>query len=115
MGLSEPIAGVYEKLITQDVRAELERFEAAGWKAVDAEVSSESAPHVLARYIGEAVGQRLAEIPAGERVKAANRILAALATTSAADPADVEAAGPIVEGPRQLLTLARQEAPGVYA
>lgn len=55
--MAEPIAGVYEKLITQDVRDELARFEAAGWTAIDAEVSAESAPHVLARYIGDAVGR----------------------------------------------------------
>ncbi|WP_308020047.1 DUF3427 domain-containing protein [Streptomyces sp. SP2-10] len=113
-GGSKPIAGVYEKLITQDVRNELERFEAAGWKVIDAEVSSESAPHVLARHISDAVGQRLAQLPAAERVKAANRILDALAT-SAPEPGDADAVSAIVEGPRQLLTLARQEAPGVYA
>ncbi|MFG2354089.1 DUF3427 domain-containing protein [Streptomyces sp. NPDC048521] len=115
MGLSEPIAGVYERLITSDVRDELDRFEAAGWRAVDAEVSSESAPHVLARYIGEAVGRRLAQLPSEERVKVANRILEALAATGAPQSSDVEAVSPIIEGPRQLLTLAKQEAPGVYA
>ncbi|MFF8730275.1 DUF3427 domain-containing protein [Streptomyces sp. NPDC015171] len=115
MGLSEPIAGVYEKLITRDVRDELERHEAAGWQAVDAEVSAESAPHVLARYIGDTVGQRLAQLPADERVKVANRILQALATADAPESSDGDAVNAIVEGPRQLLTLARQEAPGVYA
>ncbi|MFI1070848.1 DUF3427 domain-containing protein [Streptomyces puniciscabiei] len=115
MGRSEPIAGVYEKLITDDVRDELERFQAAGWKAVDAEVSSESAPHVLARYIGEAAGQRLAQVPAEDRVKVANRILEALAATNTPESSDADSVSSIIEGPRQLLTLARQEAPGVYA
>ncbi|MER6732820.1 DUF3427 domain-containing protein [Streptomyces puniciscabiei] len=115
MGRSEPIAGVYEKLITDDVRDELERFEAAGWKAIDAEVSSESAPHVLARYIGEAAGQRLAQVPAEDRVKVANRILEALAATNTPESSDADSVSSIIEGPRQLLTLARQEAPGVYA
>jgi superfamily II DNA or RNA helicase len=115
MGLSEPIAGVYEKLITRDVRDELERFEAAGWTAVDAEVSSESAPHVMARHIGEAVGQRLAQLPAADRVKVANRILEALATASTPESGNADPVNAIVEGPRQLLTLAKQEVPGVYA
>ncbi|MEU2222553.1 DUF3427 domain-containing protein [Streptomyces sp. NPDC018347] len=112
---SEPIAGVYEKLITQDIRDELERFEAAGWRAIDVEVSAESAPHVLARHIGEAVSQRLAQLPAEDRVKVANRILDALAVEGASGSRDTNAVSAIVEGPRQLLTLARQEAPGAYA
>ncbi|SED08681.1 Superfamily II DNA or RNA helicase [Streptomyces sp. 2231.1] len=115
VGLPEPIAGVYEKLITRDVRDELERFEAAGWKAVDAEVSPESSPHVLGRYIGDAVVQKLAELPAGERVEFANRILGALASTHPSESNDADASGSLLEGPRQLLALARQEAPGVYA
>ncbi|WP_345047450.1 DUF3427 domain-containing protein [Streptomyces rameus] len=115
LGLSEPIAGVYEKLITRDVRDELERFEAAGWTAVDAEVSTESAPHVMARHIGEAVGRRLAQLPAADRVKVANRILEALATASTPESDNVDPVNTIVEGPRQLLALAKQEAPGVYA
>ncbi|MFI9242051.1 DUF3427 domain-containing protein [Streptomyces sp. NPDC053086] len=115
MGRSEPIAGVYEKLITRDVRDELARFQTAGWTAIDAEVSAESAPHVMARYIGEAVSQRLAQLPAGERVTVANRILEAVAAASAPEAGDADEISTIVEGPRQLLTLARQEAPGVYA
>ncbi|RAJ57093.1 MULTISPECIES: DUF3427 domain-containing protein [unclassified Streptomyces] len=117
MDVSEPIAGVYEKLITQDVRDQLAQFEAAGWKAIDAEVSAESAPHVLARHIGEAVGQTLAQLPAEARVKVANRVLEALATAGPSDTSSVDEASrnTIVDGPRQLLTLAKQEAPGVYA
>lgn len=113
-GPSQPIAGVYEKLITRDVHIELERFEAAGWKAIDVEVTPESAPHVLARHIGEAVGQRLSQLPPEDRVMVANRILASLAT-SAPDPSEADAVSTIVEGPRQLLALAQQEAQGVYA
>ncbi|MBC9731291.1 DUF3427 domain-containing protein [Streptomyces sp. TRM68367] len=113
-GLSKPIAGVYEKLITSDVQDELERFTAAGWKAIDAEVTEESTPHVLARHIGGVVSQRLSQLPPEDRVGVANRILRSLAA-SAPGPSEAEAASIIVEGPRQLLTLARQEAPGVYA
>ncbi len=115
-GLSKPIAGVYEKLISHGLHDELERLTSAGWKAIDAEVTPESAPHVLARYIGEAVSQRLSELPPEDRVTVANRILESLAA-SAVDPIEAKAksTSTIVEGPRQLLALARQEAPGVYA
>jgi superfamily II DNA or RNA helicase/HKD family nuclease len=113
-GRSKPIPGVYEKLITQGVQAELERFEAAGWKAIDAEVSAESSPHVLARHIGEAVGRKLSQLPHDQQVATANRILLSLAAATP-DDRDAEAVSTLVEGPRQLLALAEQEAPGVYA
>ncbi|MER5835873.1 DUF3427 domain-containing protein [Streptomyces sp. NPDC002130] len=111
-GQVKPIAGVYEKLITHDVHDELEQFRAAGWKAIDAEVTPESSPHVLARHIGEAVNQRLSQLRPEDRVSVANRILESLASTA---PDASGAASTIVEGPRQLLALAQQEAPGAYA
>lgn len=40
----QPVAGVYEQLVTDRVRGDLERLEAAGWKAIDAEVGAESSP-----------------------------------------------------------------------
>ncbi|MFE9605749.1 DUF3427 domain-containing protein [Streptomyces hokutonensis] len=111
---SGPIAGVYEKLITRSVRSELEQYEAAGWKAIDAEVSTESAPHVLGRYVGEAVRHRLSQLPVGDQVAIANKILASL-SSGGSDLSEAEAVGNIVEGPRQLLALAKQEAPGAYS
>ncbi|CAL9313799.1 DUF3427 domain-containing protein [Streptomyces sp. SudanB52_2052] len=111
---SKPIAGVYEKLITRDVDDQLEQFKAAGWKAIDAEVTPESAPHVLARHIADAVSQRLTQLRPEDRVPVANRILESLAS-AAPSPSETAAADAIVEGPRQLLALAQQEAPGVYA
>jgi superfamily II DNA or RNA helicase/HKD family nuclease len=113
-GGAQPTAGVYEELITESWQQRIERLEAAGWKAVDAEVSRESAPHVLARYVGEAVGRRLSRLPADKQVSAANRILEALAV-SAPDADPEEAVNAIVDGPRQLLALAEKQAPGVYA
>ncbi|NGO11462.1 DUF3427 domain-containing protein [Streptomyces sp. HC44] len=110
--LTQPVAGVYEQLITRSLHGEIERLEAAGWKAIHSEVSAESSPHVLARYIGETVGRRLSQLPHDKQVAVANQILESLAV-SAPDPD--ETVGSIVEGPRQLLTLAEQEAPGVYA
>ncbi|MEU6257815.1 DUF3427 domain-containing protein [Streptomyces sp. NPDC047043] len=111
--LTQPVAGVYEKLVTQDLLDQIEGFEAAGWKAIDAEVSEESTPHVLARHIGEAVGRRLAQLPHKKQVAVANQIMESLAA-SAPDP-DEDADAAIADGPRQLLALAEQEAPGVYA
>ncbi|QKW27726.1 DUF3427 domain-containing protein [Streptomyces seoulensis] len=112
--LGQPVAGVYEKLVTEDVRDELGQLAAIGWKAVDAEVSAESTPHVLARHIAEVVAHRLKQMPSEQQVPFANQILEALG----AHPADLDNVEPIsklVEGPRQLLALAEQEAPGVYA
>ncbi|GHF66968.1 DUF3427 domain-containing protein [Streptomyces griseosporeus] len=107
-------AGVYEKLITESLQSQIEGLEAIGWKAVHGEVGKESTPHVLARYIGEAVGRRLSQLAPKDQVAAANHILRSLSAT-APDPEEDATLGPIVDGPRQLLALAEQEAPGVYA
>ncbi|MGW2566938.1 DUF3427 domain-containing protein [Streptomyces sp. NPDC001537] len=111
---AQPVAGVYEQLITRTLRDRMERLEAAGWKAIDEEVSEESAPHVLARHISEAVGRRLSQLPQSKQVTVANQILQSLAT-HAPDPDADEVIGTIADGPRQLLALAEREAPGVYA
>lgn len=112
--LSQPVAGVYEELITVGMQARIDQLNTAGWKPIHAEVSSESSPHVLARYIGEAVGRRLSQLPHDRQVAAANQIMQSL-VRSAPDPGVDEAGTTIVDGPRQLLALAQQEAPGVYA
>ncbi|MFD5447237.1 DUF3427 domain-containing protein [Streptomyces sp. NPDC127100] len=111
---AQPVSGVYEKLITQDVRDELKQLEATGWKAVDAEVSAESSPHVLARHVGEMVARRLGQLPTAQQVPFANQILESLASHSEGQ-GGTGSAGTVVEGPRQLLALAQQEAPGAYA
>ncbi|MFI6276390.1 DUF3427 domain-containing protein [Streptomyces sp. NPDC050988] len=110
--LAQPVAGVYEQLITRNLHSQIEQLEASGWKAIHEEVSAESAPHVLARHIAEAVGRRLSQLPHDKQVAAANQILKSLAESASGQD---EAVGTIVDGPRQLLTLAEQEAPGVYA
>ncbi|MEW2573229.1 DUF3427 domain-containing protein [Streptomyces sp. NPDC047070] len=110
--LAQPDAGVYEQLITESLHGQIEQLEASGWKAIHEEVSAQSAPHVLARYIAEAVGRRLNRLPHDKRVAAANQILSSLDESA---PEPDEAVGAIMDGPRQLLSLAEQEAPGVYA
>ncbi|MGW0633004.1 DUF3427 domain-containing protein [Streptomyces sp. NPDC002758] len=112
--LTQPIEGVYEELITESLRDRLDALEAAGWKTIDDEVTEESTPHVLARYIGAAVGRRLSQLPHKKQVAAANQILRSIAA-SAPDPDEDETVSAITDGPRQLLALAEQEAPGVFA
>ncbi|MFF0094519.1 DUF3427 domain-containing protein [Streptomyces canus] len=107
-------AGVHERLVTQELHDQIQGLEAAGWKAIDAEVSAESTPHVLARHIGETIGRRLAQLPQDEQVAVANQIMQSL-TASAPGLEEVARNSSIVDGPRQLLALAEQEAPGVYA
>ncbi|MFC8866852.1 DUF3427 domain-containing protein [Streptomyces sp. NPDC057148] len=110
----QPVAGVYEQLVTDRVRGELERLEAAGWKAIDAEVGAESSPHVLARHIGDIVARHLGQLRPEHRVPFANRVLASLAA-DVGEQVGAESASSIVDGPRQLLALAEKEAPGAYA
>ncbi|GKQ37715.1 DUF3427 domain-containing protein [Streptomyces sp. A012304] len=112
--LSQPVAGVYEELITEGMQAQIDQLNAAGWKPIHTEVSAESSPHVLARYIAEAARQRLSQLPPNQQVVVANHIMQSL-ITRVPDPDVDEAVTAIVEGPRQLLALAEQEAPGVYA
>jgi hypothetical protein len=49
-----PVAGVYERLITDHLQEQIDLLDQAGWKAIDAHVGSESSPHVIARHVGEA-------------------------------------------------------------
>ncbi|MFG2308432.1 DUF3427 domain-containing protein [Streptomyces sp. NPDC048566] len=99
------------------MQARMEEWDAAGWKAIDADVSEESSPHVIARHLSHAIGRHLADVPPGQRVAVANRIIKAISLddpapsgTSTRDSVEL-----IADGPRQLLALAEQEAPGVYA
>jgi superfamily II DNA or RNA helicase/HKD family nuclease len=112
--LGKPVAGVYEKLITQRVHDELSELEATGWKAIDAQVSEESSPHVLARHISEVITRKLNQLPPDKHVPFANRLLESLAADTV-DQSDSEPISALVEGPRQLLALAQQEAPGAFA
>ncbi|MER7836813.1 DUF3427 domain-containing protein [Streptomyces sp. NPDC096040] len=112
--LSQPVAGVYEELVTQRMQEQMEQLSTAGWKATDDEVSEESSPHVLARHISRAIGRRLSQLPQDKRVAVANQIIESLASNSA-DLGTSNAVDLIADGPRQLLALAEKEAPGVYA
>lgn len=106
-----PAAGLYEQLITLRLEDRIKRLEGTGWRAIDAEVGVESTPHVLARHVAEAVRLVLRGLPSSERVHAANHILESINTLAGAQQwVDL-----VSEGPRQLMSVAEQEAPGVYA
>lgn len=115
--LSQPVAGVYEELITQRMQAQMDQLDATGWKTIDGDVSEESSPHVIARHLSRAIARRLAQVPHEQRVAVANQIIESLAADAAASPelSSSDAVELIADGPRQLLALAEQEAPGVYA
>ncbi|MFH8236826.1 DUF3427 domain-containing protein [Streptomyces sp. NPDC018321] len=110
----QPVAGVYEQLITDRVRGELEQLEGAGWKAIDAMVGAESSPHVLARHVGDIVARHLTQLRPDHRVPFVNRVLESLAD-DVSEQSGADSVSAVIDGPRQLLALAEQEAPGAYA
>ncbi|MFF3610286.1 DUF3427 domain-containing protein [Streptomyces sp. NPDC002580] len=99
------------------MQAQMDELDAAGWRAIDADVSEESSSHVIARHLSQAIGRRLAQVPHNQRVAVANQIIESLAsdTTTPAGLSTSDSVEFIADGPRQLLALAEQEAPGVYA
>ncbi|MEV0440037.1 DUF3427 domain-containing protein [Streptomyces spectabilis] len=105
----QPVAGLHERLVTQRMQAQLDQLNSAGWKAIEADVSDESSPHVLARHIEAAIARRLSQLPRDKRVAAANRIIEALHHTDLEETTEL-----VADGPRQLLALAEHTAPGVY-
>ncbi|MFD4856415.1 DUF3427 domain-containing protein [Streptomyces atratus] len=110
-GEAAPVAGLYETLITHRLEERMKQLDSTGWRSIDEIVGAESAPHVLSRHIGSVVRRVLQGLSPAEQVVAANHILDSLNTIEGA----TEWVDLIIEGPRQLLAVAEQEAPGVYA
>ncbi|MER5176929.1 DUF3427 domain-containing protein [Streptomyces sp. NPDC002896] len=106
-----PSAGLYEQLITVRLEQRLKELAGIGWRPLRDRVGEESVPHVLAGHVASTVRRVLQGIPAEERVYAANHILDSISTLDGAR----EWVDLVADGPRQLLALTRQEAPGVYA
>ncbi|WP_393058326.1 DUF3427 domain-containing protein [Streptomyces sp. LN549] len=106
-----PVAGLYETLITRRLEEQMKQLASAGWHAIDGAVGVESMPHVLSRHIAHSVLLTLQGLKPAQQVVAANHILESLSTIDGA----TERADVVVDGPRQLLAVAEQEAPGVYA
>ncbi|MFD7703605.1 DUF3427 domain-containing protein [Streptomyces caelestis] len=109
--LPQPAAGLYEQLITLRFEQKLQQLSPLGWHPMSEAVGSESVPHVLARHVSRTVRRVLQNLPAEERVHAANHILESIGTLKGAQ----EWVDLIADGPQQLLALTRQEAPGVFA
>ncbi|MFJ1677795.1 DUF3427 domain-containing protein [Streptomyces sp. NPDC088251] len=110
-GDAAPVAGLYETLITHRLDERMKQLDSTGWRSIDGMVGPESAPHVLSRHIGNVVRQALQGLSPTEQVIAANHVLESLSTIDGT-AAWVDL---VIEGPRQLLAVAEQEAPGVYA
>ncbi|MGP4087970.1 DUF3427 domain-containing protein [Streptomyces sp. KR55] len=108
---SQPVAGLYEELITLRFEQQLKELAGLGWRLVSDEVGAESVPHVLARHVARTVLRVLQGLPVEERVYAANHILESISTLEGAQ----EWVDLVADGPRQLLAVTRQEAPGVFA
>ncbi|PVE10518.1 DUF3427 domain-containing protein [Streptomyces scopuliridis] len=106
-----PATGLYEQLITLRLEDRLKQLDSTGWRTIDVEVGAESTPHVLARHVAETVRRVLRGLPAAERVHAANHILESVSTLAGAQ----EWVDMVADGPRQLMSIAEQKAPGVYA
>ncbi|WP_371480193.1 DUF3427 domain-containing protein [Kitasatospora sp. NBC_00315] len=105
------VPGLYESVVTDSLSGRLAGLAGSGLRAVDREVAKESSSYVLARHIGLQAQRVLQEMDPDQRVEAANRLLSVLAGHGGgADPVDQVAAGP-----RELIAIAEQEAPGVYA
>ncbi|MFD9000564.1 DUF3427 domain-containing protein [Streptomyces sp. NPDC059582] len=109
--MSQPVAGLYEQLITLRVEQQLKELGKLGWRPVSDAVGIESVPHILARHVAGTVRHVLQNLKPEERVYAANHILEAISTLEGAQ----EWVDLVADGPRQLLALTRQEAPGVFA
>lgn len=109
-GLGAPVAGIYEELITRRLAERMQELDAAGLLAIDERVGTESSPHVLARHIGATVRRVLQDLPPAEQVAAANHILTSVGTLRGA----AEWISMVADGPRQLMAIAEQKAPGVY-
>lgn len=103
--------GLYEKLITRRLQERLAELTAEGLVPTHELIGVESSPYILSRHISDTVRRVLQDLNPAEQVTAANQILESLRTVEGArDWIEL-----VAEGPRQLLALAEQEAPGVYS
>lgn len=109
--LTHPSPGLYEQLITLRFEQKLKELSQLGWHPVSDAVGPESVPHLLARHVSHTVRRVLQNLPVEDRVHAANHILESISTLNGAQ----EWVDLVADGPRQLLAITQQEAPGVFA
>ncbi len=109
--MSELVPGLYERLITSDLRATIERLP-DGMLADSAPIARAEVPEVLAAYVAGLVQKSLADISKGtDQAAFVNAIVRAInqncPTTSASpsSPCALPGAVPTSEDPAQLLSL----------
>lgn len=111
---SKPVTGLHETLITTGLEEQLRELIAAGSVVIADQVSGESSQHVLTRHVAHAIGEVLKRLAPGDQVHAANEILRSLSTFAGTEASEGWP-GPIVDGPRQLLAVARSAASQSYS
>ncbi len=109
-GFAAPVAGLYEELITQRLANQIAQLDGSRLRAIDELVGKESTPYVLARHIGTTVRRVLQGLTPAEQVLATNQILTAVSTIDGAE----QWISLVADGPRRLMAVAEQQAPGVY-
>lgn len=108
----QPEIGLYERLITLRLEQQLASLSSQdGLRVIDGVVGQEASPQAIARHVAHTTQQILGQLPPEERVDAANHILESMSSIQGAQ----ELIDLIAKGPRQLLAIAKQEAPGAYS
>jgi superfamily II DNA or RNA helicase/HKD family nuclease len=96
--VSDLPTGVYERLLTEELESKL-----VDLQHLTGAVDEAEAPGTLADHVTSAVLRALEGLPAEQRVARANALLGELGSDDR-----------LIEGPKQLLAVARQEEPGVW-
>ena len=93
--MSDLPPGLYDRLITDELKARLQQFDPARTRITLQELDSAEAHSVFAKHVGEAVSRALRELPAHERIakqrEITNELLNLLVSADAAvsDPPEV--------------------------
>lgn len=98
-----PIPGLYERLITNSLRARIDEWKRDGWSVEELPVSEKTSTRALARYVGDAIEHHLNGMTPTERVLAINVILHELTSTNVPK----QRIEPIERGPLHLSSVAR--------
>ncbi|QPP07993.1 DUF3427 domain-containing protein [Streptomyces bathyalis] len=110
---SRATAGIYEQLVTEELRQRIDQLRDGGWSVIEEAVDPELAPHALARYVGRMVERALSGLTTFEQALAANMILKDLSAHTQLSKEDLLH---ITGGARQLLALSEpEEAPDRYS
>ena len=75
MNDGKPTAGIYEQLVTEELRQRLDRLRQDGWNVIEEPIGADLTPHAVARHVGSIVEQALRGLTSVEQLLAANVIL----------------------------------------